>query len=63
MSATSCDLRVFMKDPDRYTPYPVGAENCVTLCDLLVFMDESAETITPKDANIGAKIWPGPAFR
>jgi hypothetical protein len=30
---------------------PVGAENRVTLCDLPVLMDESAETITPKNAK------------
>jgi hypothetical protein len=35
---------------------PVGAENCVTLCDLRVLVDESAETITPKDANIAAGV-------
>jgi hypothetical protein len=29
----------------------VSAENRVTLCDLLELMDESAETIRPKNAK------------
>jgi hypothetical protein len=35
----------------------VGAENRVTLCDLLVFVDESAETIMPKDAKATVSLW------
>jgi hypothetical protein len=30
---------------------PVGAENRVTLCDLLVLVDESAEAIVPKNVK------------
>jgi hypothetical protein len=30
---------------------PVGAEKCVTLCDLRVRVDKAAETIMSKDTN------------
>lgn len=30
---------------------PVGAENCVTLCDLCVFVDQSAEPIISSDLD------------
>jgi hypothetical protein len=32
----------------------VGAENVVTSCDLRVLVDQSAEPITPQDADVGA---------
>src|SRR5215472_17743201 len=30
---------------------PVGAENCVTVCDLGILMDQSAEPGAPQDPN------------
>jgi hypothetical protein len=42
--------------PDRelILQKPVGAENRVTLCDLLVLVDESTETIAPKNVKTAA---------
>jgi AAA domain len=35
------------------TGHPVGAENCVTLCDLGVFADQAAEPVPPQKAHTG----------
>jgi hypothetical protein len=32
---------------------PVGAENYVTSRDLRIFVDQSAEPVTPQDADVG----------
>ena len=31
--------------------HPVGAENCVTSCDLRIFVDQSAQPVPPQDAG------------
>ena len=40
---------------------PVGAENPVTSCDLHVFVDEAAESVSSKDADGRTGAWRGAA--
>jgi hypothetical protein len=45
----------------RNTRLPVGAENRVTLCDLQVLVDESAEPVSSEHADGGPGFWRGAA--
>jgi len=40
--------------PDHFPAYPVAAENCVTLCDLGVFVDQAAKPVPPQNPNTRA---------
>jgi hypothetical protein len=47
--------RVVLTACEAFDNYPVGAGNCVTLCDLGIFVDQAAEPIPPKDPGACAE--------
>ena len=52
--AAAVPARGGVEDRRDLDPAPVGAENPVTLCDLGVFVDQTAEPVPPQHPDIRA---------